>query len=146
MQTLQIHKNDEGTVHALWPAWHMKSGITRWKALPLKWRGLPDLPVPFSPVHKQRKFSAVFGATSARSSITMRPAALPPMVMSLVTEQTEPLGMWSSLHTHTHTAVSAQHTKTSRNTEAQRRPWGWTWCWTASEAVYLPMNLRKRLR
>lgn len=60
----------------------MKSGITRWKADPLKWRGWPDLPRPFSPVHKQRKFSAVFGATSARSSMVMRPAGVPPMVMS----------------------------------------------------------------
>merc|ERR1719245_811089 len=64
------------------PPWHINSGITRWKALPLKWSGLPDFPVPFSPVHKQRKFSAVFGATSALSSITILPAAAPPMVMS----------------------------------------------------------------
>lgn len=49
------------------PPWHMKSLITRWKAEPLKWRGLPDLPIPFSPVHRHRKFSAVRGTTSARS-------------------------------------------------------------------------------
>ena len=35
-----------------------------------------------SPVHRARKFSAVFGTTSPRSSMTMRPAGLPPMVMS----------------------------------------------------------------
>ena len=49
------------------PPWHMKSGITRWKADPLKCRGFPDLPVPFSPVQRHRKFSAVRGTTSARS-------------------------------------------------------------------------------
>ena len=73
--------------------WHMNEVMTRWKLLPLKCRGLPDLPTPFSPalhnvkcysnrqpfqpgttyegqhvpVHKARKFSAVFGTTSARS-------------------------------------------------------------------------------
>lgn len=36
----------------------------------------------FLPVHKARKFSAVFGTTSPRISMTMRPAGLPPMVMS----------------------------------------------------------------
>ena len=35
-----------------------------------------------SPVHNARKFSAVFGTTSPRSSMTMRPAGFPPMVMS----------------------------------------------------------------
>jgi hypothetical protein len=35
-----------------------------------------------SPVHKARKFSAVLGTTSARNSMMMRPAGLPPMVMS----------------------------------------------------------------
>lgn len=40
---------------------------------PLKCRIFPDRPTPFSPVHKQRKFSAVFGAISALSSISMRP-------------------------------------------------------------------------
>lgn len=38
----------------------MKSVMTRWNVLPL-------YPNPFSPVHKARKFSAVFGTTSARS-------------------------------------------------------------------------------
>jgi hypothetical protein len=38
----------------------MKLGMTRWKEEPLK-------PNPFSPVHRARKFSAVFGTTSARS-------------------------------------------------------------------------------
>ncbi len=32
-----------------------------------------------SPVQNCRKFSAVFGHTSAKSSIFMRPAAMPPM-------------------------------------------------------------------
>jgi hypothetical protein len=52
----------------------LKSVMTRWKALPLKWSCLPERPTPFSPVHKARKFSAVLGTTSARSSISMRPA------------------------------------------------------------------------
>ena len=50
-----------------------------------------------------------------------------------------------ALFTH---GFSTTH-KTSRITKAQRRPLGWSWCWrcwTASEAVYLPMNLRKRLQ
>lgn len=59
-------------------AWHMNWGMTRWKVDPLKCRGLPERPVPFSPVHRQRKFSAVLGATSARSSITMRPSGVLP--------------------------------------------------------------------
>lgn len=41
--------------------------MTRWKVDPLKWSGLPEPPVPFSPVHRARKFSAVLGTTSARS-------------------------------------------------------------------------------
>jgi hypothetical protein len=39
---------------------------------------LPERPAPFSPVHRARKFSAVRGATSARSSITMRPSGVVP--------------------------------------------------------------------
>lgn len=39
-------------------------------------------PIPLSPVHKHRKFSAVFGTTSARNSISIRPLEEPPMVMS----------------------------------------------------------------
>ena len=49
------------------PPWHMKSLITRWNDEPLKWRGFPDRPVPFSPVQRHRKFSAVLGTTSERS-------------------------------------------------------------------------------
>ena len=49
------------------PPWHMKSLITRWNEEPLKCRGFPDLPVPFSPVQRHRKFSAVLGTTSERS-------------------------------------------------------------------------------
>jgi hypothetical protein len=33
----------------------------------LKCNGLPERPMPFSPVHRARKFSAVRGTTSARS-------------------------------------------------------------------------------
>ena len=40
--------------------WHMKLGMTLWKEEPLK-------PKPFSPVQRARKFSEVFGTTSARS-------------------------------------------------------------------------------
>ena len=32
---------------------------TLWNKQPLKWRGFPDFPVPASPVHSCRKFSAV---------------------------------------------------------------------------------------
>jgi hypothetical protein len=45
------------------PPWIMKDLMTRWKAEPLKWRGLPDWPRPFSPVQRARKFSAVLGTT-----------------------------------------------------------------------------------
>ena len=53
----------------------MKSGMTRWN-------DDPAYPKPFSPVQRARKFSAVFGTTSDRSSITIRPAGLPPMDIS----------------------------------------------------------------
>lgn len=43
---------------------------------------LPLYPKPFSIVHRARKFSAVLGTTSARSSISTRPAGAPPMAMS----------------------------------------------------------------
>lgn len=33
-------------------------------------------PVPFSPVHNARKFSAVLGTTSANNSKTMRPTEM----------------------------------------------------------------------
>jgi hypothetical protein len=37
--------------------WHyMKLLMTRWNAEPLKWRGLPCVPIPFSPVQRARKF------------------------------------------------------------------------------------------
>ena len=49
--------------------------MTRWKLEPLN-------PKPFSPVHKARKFSAVFGTTSARNSMMTRPAGVPPIVIS----------------------------------------------------------------
>jgi len=42
--------------------WHMNCVMTRWKAEPLKWGGLPDLPMPFSPVHTQRMFRGGEGA------------------------------------------------------------------------------------
>ena len=64
-----------GYVIELVLTWHMKPGMTRWKADPLK-------PKPFSPVHSARKLSAVFGTTSALRSITILPAFEPPMAMS----------------------------------------------------------------
>lgn len=39
----------------------MKFGMTRWNIEPLKWSGLPLLPMPFSPVMSARKFSVVLG-------------------------------------------------------------------------------------
>ena len=62
--------------------WHMKPGMTRWNPDPLKCSGLPDCPIPFSPVHKHLKFSTVLGTVSAYSSNTILPAGAPPMVMS----------------------------------------------------------------
>ena len=47
--------------------------MIRWKELPSKWSGLPDLPMPFSPVHKARKFSTVFGTVSPKRPNTIRP-------------------------------------------------------------------------
>merc|ERR1712039_797065 len=44
----------------------MNSGMTRWNLLPW-W------PKPFSPVQSARKFSAVLGTTSSKSSKLMRP-------------------------------------------------------------------------
>lgn len=50
--------------------------LLRWNGHPLKCSGFPvDLPIPFSPVHSARKFSAVLGVMSAKSSRTIRPAA-----------------------------------------------------------------------
>lgn len=48
----------------------------------MKCKGFPDFILPFSPVHKQRKFSAVFGALSEKSSMVIRPIACPLMEMS----------------------------------------------------------------
>ena len=47
----------------------------RWKELPRKWRLLPLFPTPFSPVHKARKLSTVFGTTSWARTISTRPKA-----------------------------------------------------------------------
>lgn len=46
----------------------MKPGMMRWKLDPLK-----VSPPPFSPVQRQRKFSAVFGTASA--SVASRPVS-----------------------------------------------------------------------
>jgi hypothetical protein len=43
------------------PPWHMNCEMTRWKAEPLKWSGLPLPPMPFSPVHRARKFCRTEG-------------------------------------------------------------------------------------
>jgi hypothetical protein len=40
------------------------------------WKLDPAYPNPLSPVHRARKFSAVFGTISARNSITIRPASV----------------------------------------------------------------------
>ena len=64
------------------PPWHMKSVMTRWNDEFLKCNGFPEAPVPFSPVHNARKFSAVFGTTSARNVISIRPADAPPIEIS----------------------------------------------------------------
>ena len=79
------------------PPWHMKSGITRWKLVPLKCRGLPLLPAPFSPVQRQRKFSAVRGTTSARRVISIRPVGRPPILMSKNTTCQQRNG-WGLVH------------------------------------------------
>lgn len=55
-------------------------GMTRWKGLPRKCSGLPEEPTPRSPVTSARKFSAVFGTTSALSVISMRPRGAPSAV------------------------------------------------------------------
>ena len=43
--------------------WHMKSGMTRWKLLPLKERGLPMRPMPFSPAASKLTWSAVMASS-----------------------------------------------------------------------------------
>lgn len=46
--------------------WQTKSLTIRWKREPLKCRGfLLALEMPFSPVHRARKFSTALGALSA---------------------------------------------------------------------------------
>lgn len=64
------------------PPWHMNPGMIRWKVEPLQCSGFPLRPVPFSPLQRARKFSAVRGVMSAQSSITIRPAGDPPIAMS----------------------------------------------------------------
>jgi lipoyl synthase len=56
--------------------------MIRWNLLPLKCKGFPLFPTPFSPVQRARKFSAVFGATSARRRNSIRFGALLPMATS----------------------------------------------------------------
>ena len=51
----------------------------------MRWNEDPLYPNPFSPVHRARKFSAVLGTTSERSSMTIRPTGLPSAVMSINT-------------------------------------------------------------
>ena len=45
----------------------------------------PRIRIPFSPVQSALKFSAVFGTTSLRSSISILPASFPPISMSNMT-------------------------------------------------------------
>mmetsp|Transcript_66572 Transcript_66572/g.177313 ORF Transcript_66572/g.177313 Transcript_66572/m.177313 type:complete len:210 (-) Transcript_66572:212-841(-) len=52
------------------PPCAMKPGTMRWNLQPLKCRSSP-----LSPVQRQRKFSAVIGTMSAKSSISSRPEA-----------------------------------------------------------------------
>merc|ERR1719227_26702 len=61
------------------PPWIIKSLMTRWKEHPLKCRGTPDAVFPDSPVQSCRKFSAVFGTTSAKSCKRTRPRGDPPI-------------------------------------------------------------------
>lgn len=53
----------------------MKFGMMRWNFDPLN-------PMPVSPVDRARKFSAVFGTTSANNSKTIFPSGLPPILIS----------------------------------------------------------------
>ena len=83
------------------PPWHIKSGITLkteciirligservWRnevkeMWDYTWNEDPLYRNPFSPVQSARKFSAVLGTTSALKVISMRPASLPPMIIS----------------------------------------------------------------
>merc|ERR1711928_154035 len=69
-RSLALNAHAGEVCYPLWlvksPPWHMKLGITLWKVDPL-------YPYPFSPVHRERKFSAVFGTTSLLNSMTIRP-------------------------------------------------------------------------
>lgn len=59
---------------SVWRYQTEKVYILRWKGHPLKWRGFPVVgPMPFSPVHNARKFSAVLGTISANNSKTILP-------------------------------------------------------------------------
>eukprot|EP00962_Isochrysis_galbana_P029193 scaffold9322_cov120-Isochrysis_galbana.AAC.5 len=55
---------------------YMKLLITRWNAEPLKWRGLPCVPIPFSPVQRARKFCAA--NRQCKSQAAMRAWRVPP--------------------------------------------------------------------
>ena len=73
MHNLDGDKNDPwATTSSVWQCL-LRSNTGHRMDSPLKCRIFPDRPTPFSPVHRQRKFSAVFGAISALSSISMRP-------------------------------------------------------------------------
>ena len=71
MHNLDDHKSDPWATTS--SVWQSLLKIKHRMDSPLKCRIFPDRPTPFSPVHRQRKFSAVFGAISALSSISMRP-------------------------------------------------------------------------
>jgi len=47
--------------------------IPLWNDDPFKCSGFPDKPLPFSPVQRALKFSAVLGTTLLNNSITIRP-------------------------------------------------------------------------
>ena len=68
---------DTMTFH--WPhgdlTWHMKPGMIRWKTLPL-------YPNPFDPVASVRKFFAVFGTASSKSTNSIRPIFSPSIDIS----------------------------------------------------------------
>lgn len=57
------------------PPWTINMGITRWKLD-------PAYPKPFWPVQSSRKLRAVKGTTSSYNLKTIRPAGLPPIVIS----------------------------------------------------------------
>ena len=57
----------------------MNAGMIRWNLLSL-------YPIPFSPVHKARKFSTVLGTTSPYKSKVIRPAFSEPICTSKYTE------------------------------------------------------------